>query len=263
MATVIATANKKGGVGKTTTTMELAYLFGKEGKRVLAIDMDPQCGLTERSPISTTRNHSIKEVLQGYIDTDDAIQKTAYYDIIPGNEDLDEDQSMYKEDNKALKDIVGYLYDDYDIILIDAPPGNSILNSMIYLAANYLIVAVDGSPDALTGIAKMTVKIKQYKEAGKTDVAFIGSLMCNVNMAFGYPSKLYRDRYVELVRDIQPIITAPPFKTYIRRSDKCGAASGYQMAINEYDDKCCSAIDYTNLIEEIRDRIYKLSGKEI
>ena len=263
MSTVIATTNKKGGVGKTTTTMELAYLFGREGKKVLAIDMDPQCGLTERSPITTKRNHTIKEVLQGYIDTEEAIQKTTYYDIIPGNEDLDEDQSMYKDDNRALKDIVGFLNDDYDIILIDAPPGNSILNSMIYIAANYLIVAVDGSPDALTGIAKMAVKIKQYKEAGKTDVAFLGSLMCNVNMAFGYPSKLYRDRYVELVKDIQPIISVPPFKTFIRRSDKCGAASGYQMAINAYDDKCCSAIDYVNLVNEIRDRIYKLSGKEI
>lgn len=263
MAITIATANKKGGVGKTTTTMELAYLFGREGKRVLVIDMDPQRGLTERTPITFKKNQSIKEVLEGYIEAEGAIQKTSYYDIIPGNEELDKNQSMYQDDDGALNDIVKYLSKDYDIILIDAPPGNSTLNDMIYLAADYIIVVVDGSPDALTGIAKMSVKVKQYREEGRTNVRFIGSLMCNVNMAFGNPSRLYRDRYKELVTIIQNLIDTPPFTTYIRRTDKCGTASGFQIAINEYDEECCSAVDYVNLFTELKDRIKKNTGKEI
>lgn len=263
MATVITIANQKGGVGKTTTCRELAYIWGSQGKKVLAIDTDPQKGLTLRSPIEEDKKKTLKAVLEGYVDPEDAIIKTKFYDIIPGDKRLKNSASdfSYADDKTALKDIIEEL--NYDIVLIDAAPGDSILYDMSYIASDYIIVVADASPEALSGIAEMQNAVSRYHQEGLSKVAFLGSLMCRVKMAFGKPSNLYTERYKELSSLIKDTIGAEPFKTYIRDTDNCGTANGYKMAVNEYNNECNAAVDYMTLAEEILNRIKMLSGKEI
>ena len=257
MATVITIANQKGGVGKTTTCRELLYIWGKQGKKVLAVDTDPQKGLTLRSPIKEDKKKTLKAALEGYISVEDAIIKTEYYDIIPGDKRLKNSSIdfSYAEDKTALRDILTDL--DYDIILIDAAPGDSILYDMSYIASDYIIVVADSSPEALTGIAEMKNSVSRYQSEGLTNVKFLGSLMCRVKMAFGRPSNLYTERYNELSTYIKDIINAAPFETYIRDTDKCGTANGFKMSVNEYNDTCSAAKDYMKLADEILERIKK------
>lgn len=258
---IIMVANQKGGVGKTTTVRELAYLWGSQGKKVLVVDADPQKGLTYRSPITEDKKKTLKAVLEGYVDPEDAIIKTEYYDIIPGDARLTNSSFEFNndEDKTALKEILSDL--DYDIILIDEAPGDSILYDMSYLASDYIIVTADASPEALSGIARMQSDVKKYNEEGKSNVQFLGSLMCRVKMAFGKPSNLYSERYNELSTIINDLIGQKPFDVYIRDTDNCGTANGYKMAVNEYNDKCNAAEDYRLLEKEITKRIKKLQSK--
>ena len=231
---------------------------GKQGKKVLAIDTDPQKGLTLRSPVEEDRKKTIKAVLEGYIEPEESIIKTKYFDLIPGDKKLKNSSAefSYNEDKTALKEILDNL--EYDIVLIDAAPGDSILYDMSYIASDYIIVVADSSPEALSGIAEMQSSVAKYRKDGLTDAVFLGSLMCRVKMAFGHPSNLYTERYNELSSIIQNIIGADPFETYIRDTDNCGTANGYKMAINEYNDQCCAADDYRKLADEILDRINKV-----
>lgn len=263
MATVITIANQKGGVGKTTTCRELAYIWGKEGKRVLTIDADPQKGLTLRSPIEEDTKKTLKAVLEGYVDAESVIVKTNYYDIIPGDKRLKNSSAdfNYKSDKTALKDIIEEL--EYDIILIDAAPGDSILYDMSYIATDYIIVVADASPEALAGIAEMKKSVEMYKKEGLSNAMFLGSLMCRVKMAFGKPSNLYVERYNELSTLIKDIIGVGPFSTYIRDTDNCGTANGYKMSVNEFNEECCAALDYKALAIEVLERIKEMSGEEI
>lgn len=259
MSIVIMIANQKGGVGKTTTCKELAYIWGEEGKKVLAIDTDPQKGLTLRSPIEEDKKKTLKAVLEGYVDAEDAIMKTKYYDILPGDKRLKNSSDFTEEDYSALRDIIEDL--DYDIILIDAAPGDSILYDMSYIASDYIIVVADASPEALSGIAEMKSAINKYHDKGLSNAKFIGSLMCRVKMAFGHPSNLYNERYEELDTVIKRLIDVGPFKTYIRDTDNCGTANSYKMAVNEYNKKCNAAVDYLSLANEIMERISSIEAK--
>lgn len=259
---IICIANQKGGVGKTTTCRELAYIWGVQGKKVLAVDLDPQKGLTLRCPVTENSKKTVKAVLEGYIDIEDAIVSAKYFDLLPGDKRLKNSSSVFTEEDKtALRDILEDL--NYDVVLIDAAPGDSILYDMCYIASDYIIVVADASPEALSGIAEMKKSVSKYRENGLSRAVFLGSLMCRVKMAFGHPSNLYTERYQELSSFIRDTINAEPFTTYIRDTDNCGTSNGYKMAVNEYNKDCCAARDYICLADEVKERIRILSGREI
>lgn len=250
----IMIANQKGGVGKTTTTNELAYIWSKKkGLKVLVVDADPQKGSTLRSPIEEDKKKTLKAVLEGYIDIEDAIIKTGTYDILPGDKRLKNSADFSEDDYTALKEVLDDL--DYDVIIIDSAPGDSILYDMGYIACDYIIVVADASPEALSGIAEMKAAINKYKDKGLSNAKFLGSLLCRVKMCFGHPTNLYNDRYDELNTIVKDLIGVAPFKTFIRDTDNAGNANSLKMSINEYNEKCSTAIDYINLSDEIMERI--------
>ncbi len=257
MKTIVAT-NYKGGVGKSITSRELAYIYGKAGDKILVIDLDPQKGITSRTPIendSKTRKSTIKLVLEGYLDIEEAIVKTEFYDIIPGDERLKNASSEFdlKDDKTALKEVISSL--DYDYVIIDLGPSDSILHDMAYIASDYVIICTDNTPESIKGITKIDSIIKKYNEEGISNTKILGTLICRVKYQFGKPSALYRELKEALSTYIKDAINAAPFETLIHDHDDCPKANSVQMAVNEYNPDCSAAKDYMILATEIKDRI--------
>ncbi len=208
-----------------------------------------------RSPIKNESKKTLKAVLEGYVLLEDAVISTDYYDILPGDNKLEHADLLFSEsdDKMALKEI---LQDsDYDYIIIDSAPHFSILYDMAFIASDYLIIPVDTSPEAVTGIVKMKAAIDKYRQENITNIEILGTLLWRVKMAFGFPTNINKDRYELLNTDIKNILGVGSFKTYIRETDNCSLASNVHMPINEVDSSCCAAVDYIALADEIEERI--------
>ena len=255
--TVIMIANQKGGVGKTSTSKELAYIFGKSGKKVLAVDLDPQMGLTLRTDVDRDKR-TVMGVLEGYIEASEAVKTTKYYDMLTGDDKLKNALLVFQEDEDktALKEILGEL--DYDVIILDTPPQNETISDMAIIASDFIIVVADATGDALTGIGKMKNSVERYKAAGLSKATFLGSLLTNVQMQFGKPTTSYQERYEELQTVVKDLIDAEPFETYIRQHDKLRSANNAQMAVNEYDATASAAQDYLMFSTEVEQKVNHL-----
>lgn len=253
---VITVANQKGGVGKTQLIKELAYLFHKEGKKVLVIDSDPQMGITKRTDyITNERKPSIKLVLEGYNLITDAIIQTKHYDIVMGDERLKTADAIFQQgDITALKDSLSDC--DYDIVLVDGKPQDGILYDMLYVASDYILIPVDASPEALDGIAKMTKSIKEYKEKGLCNTEILGIVCCRVNYDFGKPNMSWNDRFKDL-KYFEENYKIPIFKTKIREHNRCGEAARFHSAVNELDAKTKVSDEFRQLFDEIKEKINK------
>lgn len=154
MAKVISIASSKGGVAKSTSTVEIATVFHNMGYRVLVIDLDENCSLGKNVGADLNTKKTIYEVLHGSINVFDAIQKNELFDIVIGSKSLSlvAQEFIDRDDVYLLGDLMNILQDEYDFIFIDNAPSRSLLLTMTYIAADYIIIPTvcdDSSTDMI------------------------------------------------------------------------------------------------------------------
>jgi chromosome partitioning protein len=249
MGRIISVSNQKGGVGKTTTAVNVAAFIAEKGKQVLIIDIDPQANAGYGIGINAEKNErTIYEVLIGAISMREAIAPTAFerLSIVPSNInlsgaqvdllDMDEKEFILR---KAVKDI----RDAYDFIFIDCPPSLGILTLNSLAAADSVLIPLQCEYYALEGLSQLLRIIALVQENLNRHLAIEGVVLTM------YDSRTNLSQQV--VADVKEYFSDRVFKTIIPRTVKLSEAPSFGKPIGFYDRSSAGSTAYENLADEV------------
>lgn len=249
MGKIIAIANQKGGVGKTTTCINLAAALGVLEKKVLLIDADPQANTTSGMGIEVDGIEiGTYQVLEHTISAKEAIIPTnsPNVDLIPAHIDLVaiEIELVDKEDREyMLKKAVVDIKDDYDYILIDCAPSLGLITLNSLVAADSVIIPIQCEYFALEGLGKLLNTIKSVQNIHNAELDIEGLLLTM------FDSRLRLSNQV--VDEVRKHFSSMVFDTIIRRNTRLGEAPSYGETIIAFDATSKGAINYLNLAQEL------------
>lgn len=257
-ANIICFANQKGGVGKTTSAVNIAACIARNGKRVLFVDSDPQGNATSGLGIKKRNiSASVYDLLTGRNSWDKIAMPTSVKGlyIIPSSMNLagaelelvDEDDRVYK-----LKKALSSAEDAFDYIIIDCPPSLGLLTINALTAAKFVIIPVLCEYYSLEGLSQLTATIKQIKRLYNENIELLGVM---INM---YDGRL--NLTVAVLEEIKKYFADKIFKTPIPRSVKISEAPSYGMAITDYDRNGKGTIAYSALAVEVIRRCDSING---
>lgn len=262
MGKVIAVVNQKGGVGKTTTSINLSASLGILGKKVLLIDLDPQGNATTGVGIEKKNlDNSIYEVLTFKSEIEKAIIKTksvnlsivpAYLNLAGVEMELIELERKYRDTDQKfnrvmrLRDELERVKDKYDYILIDCPPSLGILTTNALAAANSVLIPVQCEYYALEGIMQLinTIMLAQRKVNPNLDIEGVLLTMLSVNTNLG----------LEVISSIKEFFKERVYDTIIPRLIKLAEAPSHGKTILDYDPRGKGTKAYLNLAKEVIER---------
>ena len=249
MGKIIAIANQKGGVGKTTTTVNLAASLGVLEKKVLLIDADPQANATSGLGIDVDGvEHGTYQLLEHTLGVDDVIVQTdsPNVDLIPAHIDLVAIEiELVDKDNREymLKEALQGLGDRYDFVLIDCAPSLGLLTLNALTAADSVMIPIQCEYFALEGLGKLLNTVKSVQKIHNNDLDIEGMLLTM------YDSRLRLSNQV--VEEVKKHFADMVFDTIIQRNVRLSEAPSYGESIIKYDASSKGATNYLNLANEI------------
>jgi len=252
MAKIIALANQKGGVGKTTTAINLSASLAVLDQKILLIDIDPQANATSGTGFDPKSiDKSVYECLIDGVNPREAIVQTSTkgLDLLPSHIDLvGAEIEMLSMDNREmiLKDLLQEIRDDYDYILIDCSPSLGLLTLNALSAADSVGIPVQCEYFALEGLGKLLNTIQMIQRGLNEDLEIEGFILTM------YDSRLRLSNHV--VSEVRQHFEDMVFETIIQRNVKLSEAPSYGKPVIMYDVHSKGAINYLNLAKELLER---------
>lgn len=250
MAITIAVANQKGGVGKTTSTIELAACLKEQGYNVLAVDLDQQSNLT-RYISANPKEKGIYNVLKEEISATDAIQHTDEFDILSASEELSKADKEFGEavDVLKLRKVLKSVNDIYDFILIDNNPSRNVLLNMTYIAADYIIIPAEAEEGSIIGIQAVFKDLKTYTDAEWSDAEVLGVILTK------YEKTSMHEYGEQKIKEALENENSDAFLLRVRKSivaNECKSEGSSMQSGKKYSNP---AMDYRKIGQEIIQRV--------
>ena len=249
MGRIIAIANQKGGVGKTTTAINLSSCLADKGQKVLAIDMDPQGNMTSGLGVDKDEvEATIYDLIIGEAEVEEVIQKDVMdnLDVIPTNIDLSaaEIELMGIEDKEYIvRNSVHKIRDNYDFIIIDCPPSLSMLTINAMTTADSVLVPIQCEYYALEGLSQLIHTVQLVKDRLNPVLEIEGVVFTMYDARTNLS--------LQVVENVKDNLQQNIYKTIIPRNIRLAEAPSYGMPINKYDPKSAGADSYMRLADEV------------
>lgn len=252
MGRIIAVANQKGGVGKTTTAINLSACLAEKGKKVLSVDMDPQGNMTSGLGVEKgTVEKTIYDLMIGEAKIEDVIIKDVLenLDIVPTSMDLSAAEIELigvEEKEFILRKEIHKVKDEYDFVVIDCPPSLSMLTINAMTTADSVIVPIQCEYYALEGLSQLIHTVELVKERLNPTLEIEGVVFTMYDARTNLS--------LQVVENVKDNLRQAIYKTIIPRNIRLAEAPSYGMPINLYDTKSSGAESYRRLAEEVIDK---------
>ena len=245
LAKTIAIVNQKGGVGKTTTCVNMTAALCERGKRVLLCDFDPQANSTSGMGVDKSLSQGVYDVLINGVETEKVLVRTPYGDVLPSSKALaGAGVEMIDLEGRQflLKGALDQVADDYDFIFIDCPPSLELLTLNALCAADTLLVPLQGEYYALEGLSDLMGTVRIVRRGLNPKLEIEGVLLTmfdgRTNLA------------IQVAQEIKRFFPGKVYSTVIPRNIRLSEAPSHGKPINAYDRTCRGAEAYNAVAEE-------------
>ena len=246
MAKIVAIVNQKGGVGKTTTCVNLAAALKYLGKRVLLCDFDPQANATSGMGVDKSVSNGVYDVLINGVETRKAIVTTPYGDVLPSSKALaggGVEMIEMADRQFLLRSALDAVREDYDYIFVDCPPSLELLTLNALCAADSLLVPLQGEYYALEGLSDLLATVRLVKRGLNPKLAMEGVLLT----MFDSRTNLS----LQVAEEVKRHFPGQVYATVIPRNVRLSEAPSHGMPVLDYDSLSRGAEAYRSLAEEI------------
>ena len=249
MGRIIAIANQKGGVGKTTTAINLSACLADKGKKVLAVDMDPQGNMTSGLGLDKEfLEKTVYDMIIGESDIEEVLQKETIenLDVLPTNIDLSAAEiELIDVENKEfiVRNSIQKIRDNYDFVIIDCPPSLSMLTINAMTTADSVLVPIQCEYYALEGLSQLIHTVELVKDRLNPDLEIEGVVFTMYDARTNLS--------LQVVENVKDNLQQNIYKTIIPRNIRLAEAPSYGMPINQYDPKSAGSESYMRLADEV------------